>query len=259
VHSRWVGFAGRIGLGAQGICFGIIGVLAVALATGVGGEATDPQGALDALAQAGWSRVLLVLLCAGFACYAAWRLAQALFDRGDMGNDGGGLFRRAIQLVQGISYGFLTYGAIRILAGSGARGGGEKRAAAGVLGWPAGRELVGAIATVLFVTAGVLVYWAASRRFLESLATEQMGSSTETVTTAAGVVGLIALAVVSAIVAWFLLKAAIEFDQGAPVGIGGALAKLEHASYGGWLLGTTAAGLIVFCVFDLIQVRYHRA
>src|SRR5947209_599351 len=90
VRSRWIGFAGRIGLGAQGICFGIVGALSVALATGVGGEATDPQGALHALAQAGWSRVLLVLLCAGFACYATWRLAQALFDRGDMGNNGGG-------------------------------------------------------------------------------------------------------------------------------------------------------------------------
>src|SRR5690349_23945243 len=104
-RSPWIGIAGRIGLGAQGICFGIIGVLAIGLAAGVGGEATDPQGALDALAQHGWTRVLLVVLVIGFVGYTVWRLAQALFDRGGMGSHGSGLFRRSIQLVQGITYG----------------------------------------------------------------------------------------------------------------------------------------------------------
>jgi hypothetical protein len=64
---------------------------------------------------------------------------------------------------------------------------------------------------------------------------------------------------VLAIVGWFLLKAAVQFEPTAPVGIGGALAKLAHASYGSWLLGLTATGLIVFALFDLLQARYHKA
>ena len=258
-RSPWIGLAGRIGLAAQGVCFGIIGVLAIGLAAGVGGEATDPQGALHALARHGWARVLLVFLVAGFACYTVWRLAQAVFDRGGMGRDGSGLFRRSIQLVQGITYGFLTWGALKVLLGSSNSQGGEKKTASGIFGWPAGRELVGLVATVLIVTAGVLVYWALSRRFQESLAMDEMSEATERVTTAAGIIGLLALAVVSGIVAWFLFKAAIEFDPSAPVGIGGALAKLAHAAYGGVLLGVTAAGLIVFGCFDLLQARYHKA
>ena len=258
-RSPWIGAAGRIGLGAQGICFGIIGVLAIGLAAGVGGEATDPQGALDALARHGWARVLLVLLAVGFAGYTVWRLAQAVFDRGGMGSDGSGLFRRAIQLVQGITYGFLTWGSIKVLVGGGGQGGSEKKAAAGVLGWPGGRELVGLIATVLVVTACVLVYWALSRRFQESLALHEMGEATERVTTVTGIIGLLSLAVVSAIVAWFLFKAAIAFEPSAPVGIGGALSKLAHAAYGQDLLAITAAGLIVFGCFDLLQAKYHKA
>lgn len=258
-RSPWIGVAGRIGLAAQGICFGIIGVLAIGLAAGVGGEATDPQGALHALARHGWARVLLVLLVVGFACYTVWRLAQAVFDRGGMGSDGPGLFRRSIQLVQGITYAFLTWGAIKVLVSGGGQRGGEKKAAAGILGWTAGRELVGLIATVLLVTAGVLVYWALSRRFQESLALHEMGEATERVTTVTGIIGLLSLAVVSAIVAWFLFKAAIAFDPSAPVGIGGALSKLAHATYGDWLLGLTAAGLIVFGCFDLLQAKYHKA
>ena len=53
--------------------------------------------------------------------------------------------------------------------------------------------------------------------------------------------------------------AGTEFDPNAPVGIGGALSKLANTTYGPWLLGVTAAGLIVFAVFDLFQARYHRA
>src|SRR5919199_4338480 len=126
-RRRWVGYLGRIGLAAQGICFGIIGALALGLASGVGGETTDPQGAFDALARGGWTRVLLVVLTIGFAAYAAWRLAQALFDRGGMGRDAGGLGRRAIQLCQGLIYVGLVISAVHILRGARTREGAQRR------------------------------------------------------------------------------------------------------------------------------------
>src|SRR5919201_1802040 len=137
-RSPWLGYLGRAGLAAQGVCFGIIGALAITLALDAGGTATDPQGALNALARHGWGTVLLVLLSIGFAGYALWRFAQALFDRGGMGSDFGGLFRRSIQLVQGLCYAVLTIGALKTLLGGKPRGG-EQRAAAGMLGWPGDR------------------------------------------------------------------------------------------------------------------------
>jgi hypothetical protein len=53
-RSPWLGYLGRAGLAAQGVCFGIIGGLAIALAVDAGGMATEPQGALNALARQGW-------------------------------------------------------------------------------------------------------------------------------------------------------------------------------------------------------------
>jgi hypothetical protein len=257
-RGRWLGRFGRLGLAAQGLCFGIIGVLAIKLALGAGGRLTDPQGTLDALARGGWTRVLLILLCAGFAGYAMWRLAQALFDRGGMGSDFGGFFRRAIQLVQGLTYVFLTVSAVKTVLGARSGAGGEGRAAAGILGWPAGRELVALIGAVLMIAAVVTTYWAVSRRFRESLALEEMSERTERFATVFGVVGLSALGLVLGIVGWFLFKAAVEFDPQAAVGIGGALTKLVRADYGHALLGVTAAGFLVFAVFDLFQARYHK-
>jgi hypothetical protein len=258
-RSRWLGRLGRAGLAAQGICFGIIGVLAIELALGKGGEATDPEGALNALARGGWTRVLLVLLSVGFAGYALWRFAQAIFDRGGMGSDVGGLFRRSIQFVQGVTYALLTVAAVGTVVGARARSGGERRAAAGVLGWPGGREIVALAGAILLIAAVVIAYWALSRRFRESLAIEQMDARTERLVTAFGIVGLSALGLVLGIVGWFLVRAALDFDPQAPVGIGGALSKLANATYGHALLGLTAAGFIVFAIFDLFQARYHRA
>jgi Domain of Unknown Function (DUF1206) len=255
----WVGYLGRAGLAAQGVCFGIIGVLAIAVATNSGGETTDPEGALSALARHGWTKALLVLLTIGFIAYAVWRYAQALLDRGGMGSDAGGLARRAIQLGQGTIYAFLAWGAIKVARGSDPKPGAPRRAAAGVLGWPAGRELVAAAAAFLVVVGVVTAYWAVSGRFKESLATREMSSQTERIVTATGVVGLCSLAGVLGIVAWFLFKTAIQFKPSAAVGIGGALAHLARASYGSWLLGIVASGLIVFAVFDLLQARYHEA
>ena len=255
----WVGHLGRLGLAAQGVCFGIIGVLALGLALGVGGAETDPEGAFTALARGGWTRALLVAMTVGFAAYAAWRLAQALLDRGGMGDDPAGLGRRGIQLCQGLIYVGLTISSVHVLLGARAKPGGQRRAAAGVLGWPGGRELVGLAAVVLFVVAGVTAYWGVSRRFKESLATAQMRSETERIVTAAGVTGLCSLAVVTGVVAWFLLKTAIESNAHDAISIGGALSKLAHAGYGSYLLGVVAAGFIVFGVFDLLQARYHKA
>jgi hypothetical protein len=258
-HSRVVGIAGRVGLAAQGVCFGIIGALALELAVGSGGRATGPQGALDYLARGGWTRAVLVLLTVGFACYAVWRLAQALLDRGNMGDDAPGLGRRAIQLVQGTAYAILTFGAVKTLSGHPSSGSGERRAATGLLGWPGGRELVALVALALAVTAVVIVYWAVSRRFLESLALDGASRRVRQLVEALGVAGLCALGIVTATVAWFLAKAAYDFHGSNAVGIGGALGKLAHAAYGPFLLGAVAAGLLLFAVFDLFQARYHRA
>jgi Domain of Unknown Function (DUF1206) len=258
-RSSVVGVLGRIGLGAQGVCFVVIGVLALALAAGAGGEATDPQGAFNALARGGWTKLLLVVLAIGFPCYAVWRLAQAIFDRGDMGTDPGGLGRRTIQLVQGLTYCLLTASAISTLAGEHHRSGGAKHAAAGVLGWPGGRELVAALGIVLGGIAVGNAYWGLSGRFTESMHTEEMSQRVERVATLLGRFGFLSLTVVCGVIGWFLVKAAVQFDPHDAVSIGGALARLTRLEYGKVLLGIVAAGLFTYGLFGFFQARYHRA
>jgi hypothetical protein len=137
--------------------------------------------------------------------------------------------------------------------------GGATRAADGILGWPGGREIVAVVALGLAITAVVIAYWALSRRFVESLDLTSLRKRPRQFVELLGVVGLCALAVVTGVVAWFLAKAAYEFHPNKAVGIGGALAKIDHADYGPTLLAVVAAGLILFAIFDLLQARYHKA
>src|SRR5437763_15468757 len=92
-RSAWLGYLGRAGLAAQGVCFGIVGGVAITLALGAGRTATDPQGALTAIAPHSWGAFLLVPLSVGFAGYPLWRFAQPLVHRGGIASDLPGLLR----------------------------------------------------------------------------------------------------------------------------------------------------------------------
>jgi len=256
-RSPWVGRLGRIGFTAQGTCFVIIAVLALELAFGKSGALTDPRGAFVVLAAGGWTRVLLVLLAIGFGGYSIWRFAQGIFDRGGMGSSPGGLGRRAIQLGQAVLYALLTASAVHVLVGSRAQGS-PKRAAAGILGWPGGPEIVGAIGAAVAIVAVVNVYWGLSGRFTESLRLGEVDVRTEELLKLVGTIGFVALGLVLGVISWFLLKAAIDFDAGKVVSLGGAMARVARADYGKWLLTAVAAGLLAYGVFGLLQARYHR-
>ena len=256
-RSPWIGRLGRVGFAAQGMCFVIIAVLALDLAFGKRGRLTDPRGAFVVLAEGGWTRVLLVFLAIGFASYSIWRLAQAIFDRGGMGSSPGGLGRRAIQLGQAVLYALLAVSAVRVLVGERTQAS-PRRAAAGILGWPGGPELVGAIGVAVAIIAVVNVYRGLSGRFMESLQCD-VDARAEHLLKLAGTIGFLSLGFVLGVIAWFLLKAAVDFNAGNVVSLGGAMAELARASYGEWLLTAVAAGLLTYGVVGLLQAYYHRA
>jgi hypothetical protein len=64
---------------------------------------------------------------------------------------------------------------------------------------------------------------------------------------------------VFAIIGWFLVKAAVQFDPQDAVSVGGALGHLVRLDYGKFLLGAVAAGVFSYGLFGLVQARYHRA
>jgi len=246
----------RAGFVARALIYGIIGLLAFELVAGHGGKITDQQGALRTVEQRSFGHVLLAGLAIGLGGYAIWRLFRAFLGHGREGADSG--IERLGALGSGIVYALMCAVAVQILAGPGTSGGNTKKTASDVFGWPAGRWLVGAAGLVL---AGVAVYQfirGVRHKFLDDSKTEQMPRVVKTWFTILGTIGHVARAVVFALVAVFLLKAAFDYKANEAIGLDGALAKLYDGAFGSWLLGAVAAGLIAFSCFSLVEARYRR-
>jgi Domain of Unknown Function (DUF1206) len=256
-RSPWIERLARFGLVAQGVSFGLVAVLAIEVALGKGGKATDRQGALRTIADGSVGRVIVIALAIGFGAYALWRLAQVFLGH-DVEEPGGEAKwrKRLSSLGKAAIYAALCWTAVEILAGGGGSGG-ERNATKGILGWPAGGWLVGAIAVAILGAALWNLYRAVSGRYKDQLKTGEMSARELRWTTRLAVVGLVSRAVVFGIVAWFFVKAAADHDASQARGLDGALGKLAHEPYGDALLAVVAAGLLAFGVFCLIQARYR--
>jgi len=248
-HTTTFETLARAGFAARAAIYGVIGILAIKLAVGDGGKTTNQAGALRTIVAQPFGKVLLVLIAIGLAGYALWRFVGVVREDG---------MDRLAALGSGVAYSLVFVIAIQILLGSGGSSGSAKKPTAGVLGWPAGTWLVGAAGLVFCGVALYQIYKGVSKDFLEDSKTEQMGPAIRKWFTWVAMFGYVARGVVFGLVGIFLIKAAVEFDPNKAVGLDGALAKLANHSYGSWLLGIVAAGLIAFALYSLADARYRR-
>lgn len=257
--TGWYAWLARGGLVAKGISYGLVGALAIGVAVGAGGAATSRQGALQTLARHGWGTVLLVLLAIGFAAYALWRFVQALAERGEDGKlKSWG--KRAGYLGRGLVYAGLTFSAAKILLGSGGQQSQNAKThhtTAVVLTWPDGRWIVLAAGLCIFGAGLWNLYRGIALKFEERWRTGEMSRAERTWGKRVGTVGHIARAVVFGLIGIFVVKAALDYNPKDAVGLDGALQKLGAASYGPYLLGLTAAGLICYGLYCLVDARYR--
>lgn len=251
----------RAGFIARAITYGVIGALAFAMAFGDGtaGTAPNQQGALALIGRATAGRIALVAICAGLLAYALWKLALAAFGHGPEGGGSRKPFDRIGNLAGGVCYlGFFAV-AIRVLIGSAGNSSAEpKNTAAGILGWPGGQVIVGIGGGILIAVSLYQLYEALSGRFAREEKTHEMGGSERRVFMSLGHVGLSARAIVFALVGYFLVRTAIDFNPANAVGVDGALARLHHQTIGPWVLGLVAIGLITFAAFSLLEARYRQ-
>jgi cellobiose-specific phosphotransferase system component IIC len=248
----------RAGLVARGVSYGIIGILALKLAAGSGGKATNQTGALKTIAHQQFGKALLIAMAVGLAGYAIWRLVRAGIGHGSREQDSA--FDRVAGVASGLAYATICVTAVKILAGASTSGGSNspKKTTGGVLGWTGGAEIVGIAGAILIGVALYQGYKGLFRKFLETSKTEEMSRQVKRAFTAIGVFGHLARMVVFGLVGYGLVKAAVDYDPHKAIGLDGALNKLSHNSYGPFLLGVVAAGLIGFALYSIADARYRK-
>jgi hypothetical protein len=258
-RSRLFEWAVRGGFITRGVTYGVIGGLAVALAVGAGSDGTSPnqQGALALIAEAPLGRVVLFVAAVGLLAYALWKLGLGIMARGPEGRGGRGPIHRAGNLGAGVVYIAFFAVAIQVLVGTAGRHAGEGGETAGVLGWPGGQFLVAIAGGVLIVVSLFQCYEAIRGSFIDDNKSQEMSTWERRIFVAVGAVGLLARAIVFALVGYFLFRAAINF-KASGVGLDGTLAEVHRQPGGNWLLGFVAFGLETFALFSFFEARFQR-
>ena len=185
-RSRQFEWLARAGIATRGVIYAIIGVLAIKLAFGSGGETTNQEGALSEIAKQPFGKALLILTAIGLAGYAIWRLVRAAIGHGPEASDDAK--ERIDGVASGIGYVLLCITAVTILLGSGGGGGGgPEKATGGVLGWPGGQILVG-IAGLIIIGVGLEQgYKGITKKFCEKSKTGEMSEHVKRTFTTLGV------------------------------------------------------------------------
>ena len=109
------------------------------------GERTDQSGAFQTIVSEPFGRVLLWVLVVGFAAVALWRLEQAIFVPAGVRTHKDQVKKRVEERRQGRRLPRARDHRRPGSAAGGGRAGVGQKAAAGVLGWPGGQFLVGAV------------------------------------------------------------------------------------------------------------------
>lgn len=254
--AKPLGWLARVGLVARGAVYLVIGVLAIKLALGEGGKAANQQDALKTIAAQSFGKTLLVMVVIGLAGYALWRLVRAAVGHGAEQRDSGS--DRVAALASGIAYAILCFTAVEIISGSGTGSGTPKEATGGVLGWSGGTVIVVIAGAALIGVAVYQAYKGLARKFVEDAKTDEMSRGVRKGYTALGVFGLVARAVIFALVGYGLIKAAINYNPKDAVGLDGALRQLADSTFGPALLGVVAVGLAGFAIYSISDARYRK-
>lgn len=256
----WIERLARLGYAAKGVVYIVGGGLAVMTAAGAGGELTDARGALRSIARQPYGRTMLAVVACGLAAYVLWRWVQSIADADGKGRTLKGLGLRAAYFTSGTVYAGLALAAARIVFGADERPGENSTRSwtARLMGMPFGEWLV-TLAGLSVIGYGLFqIYKGYRAKFSRSLKLPEIEDGARDWAVLAGRVGYAARGVVFLVIGAFLIQAARQHDPAEAQGLDGALRALAQQSFGPYVLGAVAAGLVAYGLFTLVEARYRR-
>jgi hypothetical protein len=257
--SPWPERLARFGLGARGVLYIVIGILAFRVAFWHTADRANQNGALQQIAGTTGGSVLIWIVAIGLVGFALFRLASALF--GTVADPSATeAMDRVKAAAEAIGYGAVSIVAIKIAingATSGGSGSGSQKTAM-VLGWPGGQFLVG-IAGLVIVGIGLyFLYDGWKADFTKELKLGSVSPRVRKAVITLGRVGRIARGIVFVILGILVITAAVQYEPQKANGLDGALRTLAAQPFGKWLLAIVALGLVAFGLYGLAESKMRR-
>lgn len=262
VRHPWVLSLTRLGFYTKGILFIVIGISAIFLAAGLrGGRITDPIGAMSAIAQLTFGRILLLIIAAGAVGHGLWNVLRGVADVDNHGSGKLAIIQRVLPVGVGIFYFILAATALDIAISEPAgvtNGEGEQFVTWVFLSIPLGALVVLIIAIGFFVAAGNECYNGITGKFLDVYRSWQIGPALEKFVLSLGVISFTTRALLYVLIGYFFFLAANLNDPYQAEGMDGALLALAQSRFGGVLLFASGFGLACHGVLAFFEAKYRR-
>jgi hypothetical protein len=260
---EWVKRFARIGLTAKGIVYCLAGALAFMAAFEIGNSSdqnASKSGVFQFILEQPFGRILLALVALGLCCYTFWRIIEAVKDTNNKGTDAKGIAVRLRYLFSGLVYGSLAFLAAKLVLGSGGGGNGDSREtlARELLHQPFGQWLVGAVALGTMANGIYQLYYGLSGKYKKHVQQARMQHDAEAMLIRTGKIGYIARGIVWLLIGYLFLQAALHANAEQAGGTKSAFSFLESTSYGSYMLGAVALGLICYGIFMFMRAKYEQ-
>lgn len=250
----------RVGYIVRGAIYAVMGGLALGLALGIGGNATDPAGSLLWIIGNPAGKALLLAVIAGLGAYSLWGFVRAIFDPLHRGDDAPGIADRLGFAWSGIAYASIVVFALKLLVGAASpkHQDATQAAIASVLALPAGRWIavvIGLIAIGVGIGQFVEAYKATFRKDLKRV---EMKEAEKKVVDNLGRLGFVARGVTFGLVGWFVVQGGLHQDPSQVHGYAGAFVFLIQQPFGHLLLALVAIGFIALGLHSFACARWIR-
>lgn len=242
-HSTTVRIFARVGLASIGLLHILIGVIALAVAAGAGGQA-DQSGALQAVAAVPGGVFVLWLVVVGLIVLAVWQLLVAVTAHG--------AGTKLLEIVKAVVYAALAVVTISIASGGHHNSSStEKTASARLLAQPGGVFVLGLIGLIIVVVGVGFIRNGVTHRFERDL--KLPPDRWAGAITVLGRVGYIAKGIALLLVGGLVVAGAVTFDPSKAAGLDGSLKALVSVPFGVFLLIAIALGLLAYGLFWCVR------
>lgn len=253
--SRAFEIAARIGYVVLGLLHLLIGVIAISIATGGGGENADQSGALSQVSFAPGGVLLLWAIVVGLAALAVWQITEAVVEQDPDSKKRWA--HRAKFVGTAIAYGAIAGTAATVaLGGQSDSAESSQTLSAQLLAVPAGVALLVVVGLVVAAVGVAFVVRGITRAFEKHLTIP--GGTAGRGIRVFGTVGYVAKGIAVGVAGILFVVAALTHDPGAASGLDGALRSLAALPFGQVVLWLVGAGLIVYGLFCFARARYAR-
>lgn len=244
----------RIGYVVLGIVHIVIGLVAISIVTGTGGEA-DQGGAMARIRDTPVGVLLLWFIALGLLALAIWQIAEAFLERNPDTKKKWGY--RAKYIGTAIAYIAIAWTAlVYALGGQSSSSQSSKTLSAKLLAAPAGVFVLVLVGLIIAAIGIAFIVRGLTRAFKKRLNLPSGVARPGIVTF--GVIGYVAKGIAVAVTGVLFVVAAFTHDPGAAGGLDAGLRALAALPFGAVILWVVGAGLVIYGVFCFARARYAR-